>query len=73
MAARRIGRERKPLGPLPASNCAAYDIFTAVLEERPYPVKAILNFGSNTIMSTGDSNRGRRLRALNSLSQLGFL
>ena len=60
MAARRIGRERKPLGP-PAKpgNCAAYDIFTAVLEERPYPVKAILNFGSNTIMSTGDSNRGR--------------
>jgi anaerobic selenocysteine-containing dehydrogenase len=60
MAARRVGRERKPLGP-PAKpgNCAAYDIFTAILEERPYPVKAILNFGSNTIMSTGDSNRGR--------------
>jgi anaerobic selenocysteine-containing dehydrogenase len=60
MAARRIGRERKPLGP-PAKpgNCAAYDVFTAVLEERPYPVKAILNFGSNTIMSTGDSNRAR--------------
>jgi anaerobic selenocysteine-containing dehydrogenase len=60
MAARRVGRERKPLGP-PAKpgNCAAYDIFTAVLEERPYPVKAILNFGSNTIMSTGDSNRAR--------------
>jgi anaerobic selenocysteine-containing dehydrogenase len=60
MAAQRIGRERKPLGP-PAKpgNCAAYDVFTAVLEERPYPVKAILNFGSNTIMSTGDSNRAR--------------
>ncbi|HXV82578.1 MAG TPA: molybdopterin-dependent oxidoreductase [Candidatus Binatia bacterium] len=60
MAARRIGRERKPLGP-PAKpgNCAAYDIFTAILEKRPYPVKAILNFGSNTIMSTGDSNTGR--------------
>ena len=37
----RIGRERKPLGP-PAKpgNCAAYDVFTAILEERPYPVKA---------------------------------
>ena len=60
MAALRVGRERKPIGP-PAKpgNCAAYDVFTAVLEERPYPVKAILNFGSNTIMSTGDSNRGR--------------
>ena len=60
MAALRIGRERKPLGP-PAKpgNCAAYDIFTAILEERPYPVKALLNFGSNTIMSNADSRRGR--------------
>ena len=60
MAEQRIGRQQKPLGP-PAKpgNCAAYDVFTAVLEERPYPVKAILNFGSNTIMSTGDSRRAR--------------
>jgi anaerobic selenocysteine-containing dehydrogenase len=66
MALQRIGRERKPLGP-PAKpgNCAAYDIFTAVLEDRPYPVKALLNFGSNTIMSTGDSQRAREaFRAL---------
>jgi anaerobic selenocysteine-containing dehydrogenase len=60
-AAIRIGRERKPLGP-PASpgNCAAYDIYTAILEERPYPVKALLNFGSNTVMSSGDSRAGRK-------------
>ena len=59
-AALRIGRERKPLGP-PAKpgNCAAYDVFTAILEERPYPVRALLNFGSNTIMSNADSLRGR--------------
>jgi anaerobic selenocysteine-containing dehydrogenase len=61
MALQRIGRDRKPLGP-PArpGNCAAYDVFTAILEERPYPVKALLNFGSNTIMSTGDSERARQ-------------
>jgi anaerobic selenocysteine-containing dehydrogenase len=60
IAALRIGRERKPLGP-PASpgNCAAYDIYTAILEERPYPIKALLNFGSNTVMSSGDSRAGR--------------
>ncbi|MGH7855411.1 MAG: molybdopterin-dependent oxidoreductase, partial [Candidatus Binatia bacterium] len=52
-ALERIGRERKPLGP-PAKpgNCAAYDIFTAILENRPYPVKALLNFGSNTVLNT---------------------
>ena len=56
----RVGRERKPLGP-PAKpgNCAAYDIFNAILDERPYPVKALLNFGSNTVMSNADSRRGR--------------
>ncbi|MGH7798441.1 MAG: molybdopterin-containing oxidoreductase family protein [Candidatus Binatia bacterium] len=62
----RVGRERKPLGP-PAKpgNCAAYDIFNAILDERPYPIKALLNFGSNTIMSNADSARGREaMRAL---------
>jgi anaerobic selenocysteine-containing dehydrogenase len=60
VAAIRIGRERKPLGP-PAKpgNCTAYDLFGAILEERPYPVKALLNFGSNMIMSNADSRRGR--------------
>ena len=61
IAAQRIGRAEKPLGP-PAKpgNCAAYDVFNAILEERPYPVKALLNFGSNTVMSTADSRRARQ-------------
>ena len=60
-AALRIGREKKPLGP-PAKpgNCAAYDIFTAILEERPYPVKAFLSFGTNPVMSNADARRGRQ-------------
>jgi anaerobic selenocysteine-containing dehydrogenase len=62
----RVGRERKPLGP-PAKpgNCAPYDIFNAVLDKQPYPIKALLNFGSNTMMSNADSRRGRdAMRAL---------
>jgi anaerobic selenocysteine-containing dehydrogenase len=59
-AAIRVGRERKPLGP-PASpgNCAAYDIFTAILEERPYPIKAFLAFGCNPVLSNADSQQAR--------------
>ena len=59
-AANRIGREEKPLGP-PADPgaCAAYDIYTAILEQRPYPVRALLNLGSNTIISNGGTQRGR--------------
>jgi anaerobic selenocysteine-containing dehydrogenase len=68
MAAVRVGREKKPLGP-PAQpgNCAAYDIFDAILEERPYPIKALLNFGSNTVLSNADSRHGRE-----ALSKLEF-
>lgn len=67
-AALRIGRENKPLGP-PAvpGNCAAYDIFTAILEERPYPIKAFLSFGANPIVSNADS-----LHARQALSALEF-
>jgi anaerobic selenocysteine-containing dehydrogenase len=60
-AALRIGRERKPLGPPAApGNCAAYDIFTAILEEQPYPIKALLSFGSNPVMSNADSQRAHQ-------------
>ena len=40
--AARVGRERKPLGP-PAKpgNCAAYDIFNAILDERPFRSSAV--------------------------------
>ncbi len=59
-AARCIGRAEKPLGP-PATvgACAAHDIYTAILEDRPYPVRALINLGSNTVMSNGDPGRGR--------------
>jgi len=61
IAALRIGREQKPLGPPAApGNCAAYDIFTAILEEQPYPIKAFLSFGSNPVMSNADSRRARQ-------------
>ena len=57
---RRIGLEEKPLGPpATAGACAAHDVYTAILEERPYPVRALINLGSNTVMSNGDPARGR--------------
>ena len=59
-AALRVGREKKPLGP-PASpgNCTAYDIFTAIIDENPYPIKAFLAFGCNPVMSNADPRRAR--------------
>ncbi len=59
-AARRIGRDERPLGP--AANpgaCAAPDIYAAILEGKPYPVRALINLGSNTVISNGGTRRGR--------------
>ncbi len=58
---KRIGLAGKPLGPpATAGACAAHDVYTAILEERPYPVRALINLGSNTVISNGDSERGRK-------------
>ena len=57
---KRIGLEEKPLGPpATAGACAAHDVYGAILEDRPYPVRALINLGSNTVMSNGDPARGR--------------
>jgi anaerobic selenocysteine-containing dehydrogenase len=57
----RLGAEDRPLGPpsAPPGNIAAYDLFTAVLEERPYRIRALLSFGGNTLLNSGDPRRGR--------------
>ena len=59
-AAKRLGREERPLGP-PAmpGNITAYDLFEAILEARPYRVRGLLSFGNNTLLNTGDPLRGR--------------
>jgi len=58
--ARRLGLDERPLGP-PAvpGDVAAYDLYTSVLEGRPYRVRGLLSFGNNTLVNTGDPVRGR--------------
>lgn len=60
VALQRIGRERIAwtTGETRQLRCLRH--FTAILEGTPYPVKAVLNFGSNTIMSTGHSGPLKR-------------
>ena len=61
IAGRRLGAQDRPLGPqvAPPGNIVAYDLYDAVLDGRPYPVRGVLSFGGNTIMNTGDPLRGR--------------
>ncbi|HEY3190618.1 MAG TPA: molybdopterin-dependent oxidoreductase [Solirubrobacteraceae bacterium] len=61
MEMRRLGRAERPVGP-PATpgTVTAYDLYRAILEGEPYPVRALVAFGANALLANGDSLRGRR-------------
>src|SRR5262245_14758768 len=57
----RLGRTERPIGP-PATpgTVTAYDLYRAILEGEPYPVRALVSFGANMLLANGDALRGRR-------------
>jgi anaerobic selenocysteine-containing dehydrogenase len=61
MAAMRLGRAERPIGP-PATpgTVTAYDLYRAILDGEPYPVRALVSFGANMLLANGDSLRGAR-------------
>jgi anaerobic selenocysteine-containing dehydrogenase len=59
-AARRLGLAERPLGPPgTAGHITAYDLYSAILEGKPYRVRGLLAFGGNVLMNSGDTLRGR--------------
>ncbi len=58
--AKRLGLDARPLGPVATGRVQAYEVYRAVLEGEPYPVKGFLSFGGDIIMANGDTLRGRR-------------
>jgi anaerobic selenocysteine-containing dehydrogenase len=58
-AAKTLGVAERPLGPARFGLVTGEDVYTAVLEERPYPVRGLVNFGANLVMAHGDSARGQ--------------
>jgi anaerobic selenocysteine-containing dehydrogenase len=60
IAAKRLGIDTRPLGPPSVpGDVASFDFYTAVLDGQPYQVRALVSFGSNTILNSGDPLRGR--------------
>jgi anaerobic selenocysteine-containing dehydrogenase len=55
------GSYSRPLGPpgMVAGSVQADALYDAILDEDPYPVKAGLVFGGDSLLTQGDSNRGR--------------
>lgn len=66
--AKRLGSPERPLGPGGTfKSTQAYEVYRAILTGKPYPVKAMIGFGGNLIMSNAPSAVARK-----AISQLDF-
>jgi len=66
---KRLGFQERPLGPCgkTARSIQSYDVFRASLTGQPYPVKAMVGFGGNILLSNAPSAYGKE-----ALSHLDF-
>ncbi|MDX2203702.1 MAG: molybdopterin-dependent oxidoreductase [Hyphomicrobiaceae bacterium] len=61
--AKALGLAERPLGPGLLGWVTARDVYRAVLEEKPYPVRMLVSFGSNILVSQPDTELARRALA----------
>jgi len=63
---RRLGAQERPLGPagttqkIPVWSIRPSDAYDAILHEKPYPVKALVGFGSNPISANAATPIGKQ-------------
>ncbi len=57
---RTLGLEERPLGPESGGWINTDALYEAVLDHRPYPVRALVNFGKNILYTHADGARGAR-------------
>ena len=57
--AKALGLDQRPLGPPSQGWITAADLYRAVLEERPYAVRALVSFGANLVVSHADPVRAK--------------
>jgi len=65
--AKAIGRDKRPIGPAAAGWVTGRDLYDAMITGKPYPVRGLVGFGANLVVSQGD---GRR--AVDALKRLDF-
>jgi anaerobic selenocysteine-containing dehydrogenase len=60
-----VGRAERPLGPARWGYVATADLYRAIREGKPYPVRTVVGFGANMLLAHADGNTGREaLKAL---------
>jgi len=58
-----VGRAERPLGPARTGSVGTQDLYRAILEGTPYPVRAMIGFGANMLLAHADGIRGREALA----------
>ena len=61
--ARALGLPERPLGPSRFQNVTSDEIYRAILEQQPYPVRGLVGFGANLLIAHADGWRGREALA----------
>ena len=58
-----VGIAERPLGPARWGYVGTSDLYRAILEDTPYPVRAVIGFGANMLLAHADGRRGREALA----------
>ena len=62
-----LGLAERPLGPARSGNVTTRELYRAILDGQPYPIRGLIGFGSNMLLAHADSAHGR-----NALAALEF-
>ncbi len=54
-----LGLAERPLGPARWGYYTTRDLYRAIREEQPYPVRAVIGFGANMLLAHADGGEGR--------------
>jgi anaerobic selenocysteine-containing dehydrogenase len=54
-----VGLAERPLGPARWGYVGTRDLYRAILEGTPYPVRAVIGFGANMLLAHADGKHGR--------------
>ena len=66
-----VGLAERPLGPARWGWVSMPDLYRAILEETPYPVRAMIGFGANVLLAHANGRQGREaLKALDFYAHL---
>lgn len=58
-----LGAAERPLGPARWNHITARELYRAILEGTPYPVRGLIGFGANLLLSQTDGDHGRKALA----------